>query len=769
MTTAAMYQPFSEHYAEVCRLLDYGFQVIPLHGVLPDDVFPDRVPDRNPAAGLRCTCDQPAACDKPGKHTRLDTWKYLNDWTADYRPINKSHIRDWMEEPYPSPYNRRRAHGLRSRYHPQFNPFNWACHNGRSNDNLGMANLDVDIGRGGLETLAAWEAKGMIPRTPREHTPGRGHHIYFAAPDLDVLPFLTKIEIAPGVELKQLGSLINIPPSCHRCGKPQVWDVAPWDAPLVMLPQFAIDLANEIIGEREHRPTSSSGRSGGFSGSYSYTGERPADAVDRARKGVARMTAAVEGQHGHDRLYAVACTLVIFFALSESEAYEILADWNAANAHPPFPERDLRHKLHDATHASGIRGEAYMNDRDRDQQRKPYTDPRFSAHGEFADLAGLDVDGVHVGGTGGNVSFPTCGASGDRTGSPAGDGVLAVASPLPSAPIGTDGAAATGKPLRAARHHCCPHDFAAFDEVLANARTEREALAAAYNEINADYWSSPVCPRPIMLFFVHRCNECGKAMSGPVRCKKRLLCAECRRFYDRRDLINLQTRIAQAVRDGRVIYRIDCTAEAYETIKRTLNNHHARFFRLANPAVPVPDSPTGETEEGWTILADGENIADYRGAVPISEEDCRAAGVRATETDNPKPILGSHEWSLPKKPGKLDENGKKVKPVWKRVFTMNCPEHCTLEVLAAIAVLHSFAVHSFRRGVDEDFMSMQIYDRNPADGSDDVAALFASFSAGEYLPPLEIGEVHCGRSKRPPEDDAKPGMQPATMTDYMGI
>lgn len=68
--------------------------------------------------------------------------------------------------------------------------------------------------------------------------------------------------------------------------------------------------------------------------------------VDRARAYVARMPAAVSGQGGQSRTYAVACKLVEF-GLTYNEALRLLLEYNA-RCQPRWTEAELRHKVDDA-------------------------------------------------------------------------------------------------------------------------------------------------------------------------------------------------------------------------------------------------------------------------------------------------------------------------------------------------------------------------------------------------------------------------------------
>jgi hypothetical protein len=69
--------------------------------------------------------------------------------------------------------------------------------------------------------------------------------------------------------------------------------------------------------------------------------------VERARRYVAKMPAAVSGQRGHDATWDVALVLVRGFELSIEEARPIMADYSA-RCSPPWSADELEHKLIDA-------------------------------------------------------------------------------------------------------------------------------------------------------------------------------------------------------------------------------------------------------------------------------------------------------------------------------------------------------------------------------------------------------------------------------------
>lgn len=69
--------------------------------------------------------------------------------------------------------------------------------------------------------------------------------------------------------------------------------------------------------------------------------------IDRARSYLATMPPSISGQDGHGAAYNAACRLVKGFALSNDDAYPLLAEWNE-RCSPPWTESELRHKLDSA-------------------------------------------------------------------------------------------------------------------------------------------------------------------------------------------------------------------------------------------------------------------------------------------------------------------------------------------------------------------------------------------------------------------------------------
>src|SRR5262249_35343459 len=74
--------------------------------------------------------------------------------------------------------------------------------------------------------------------------------------------------------------------------------------------------------------------------------DRPS-ALARAEKYLAAVPPAIEGNNGDHHTYITCCKLVRDFGLTETEALDLLQDWNN-RCQPPWTERELREKIRNA-------------------------------------------------------------------------------------------------------------------------------------------------------------------------------------------------------------------------------------------------------------------------------------------------------------------------------------------------------------------------------------------------------------------------------------
>lgn len=81
-----------------------------------------------------------------------------------------------------------------------------------------------------------------------------------------------------------------------------------------------------------------------------------ANIIDRARKYIAKLEPAIDGQNGSGRTFHAACVLVKGFGLSEDDALGLMKEWNVTHCQPEWSERELIHKVSDAAKATGESG-----------------------------------------------------------------------------------------------------------------------------------------------------------------------------------------------------------------------------------------------------------------------------------------------------------------------------------------------------------------------------------------------------------------------------
>jgi hypothetical protein len=251
------------------RCLDGSGLLVPLRQwevLMPDIILPYRVDPQQkltvllahaalgrrifPTAWItgdgKCSCvgqsDGDIVCsrNKPGKHPRISEWQKRA--TADVDEIREWH--SWV---------------------PQAN---W----GWLQDSTFA--LDVDPGRGGLESLAQWEeeAGGPVP-TLTQRTPSGGYHFIYWQPDP---PLRAEGDILPGIEIRGQGSYIMLDPSSDHRGlwRIQDYDKAPQDADeltlgLILKHGLVLDDGTELrAGRRRQR----SGATGDTSDALPATG-----------------------------------------------------------------------------------------------------------------------------------------------------------------------------------------------------------------------------------------------------------------------------------------------------------------------------------------------------------------------------------------------------------------------------------------------------------------------------------------------------------------
>lgn len=149
------------------RLLDSGFQLIPLHGITLNG---------------ECTCSKGKDCGSTGKHPRE---------------------RDWANNTIKTMQELKAA---RTKY-----PFL----------NIGIVTggdfivVDIDPRHGGMESYE--ELKDILPETLTVITGSNGLHLYYKKPE-DIGEISNKTNLYPGIDIRGDGGLVVAPGSKHKSG-----------------------------------------------------------------------------------------------------------------------------------------------------------------------------------------------------------------------------------------------------------------------------------------------------------------------------------------------------------------------------------------------------------------------------------------------------------------------------------------------------------------------------------------------------------------------
>jgi hypothetical protein len=155
-----------------------------------------------------------------------------------------------------------------------------------------------------------------------------------------------------GVDVLGTGAQAVEPPSGHPSGERRLWHEfgEPAEIGCRDLYEAAEGLASACgwarptgaapAGPREHDHAADA---------------RPDQTAALARAYVAKMPPAVRGEGGDKQTYAVACVLVIDFALQPGQALPLMLEYNA-RCRPPWQERELLRKLEHAAGKPGVRG-----------------------------------------------------------------------------------------------------------------------------------------------------------------------------------------------------------------------------------------------------------------------------------------------------------------------------------------------------------------------------------------------------------------------------
>ena len=272
--------------------------MLPLHTARPDKT---------------CSCGK-LECGSVGKHPR--TSNGLNDATIDADAIRGW----WASSPNANV-------GIRT----------------GPESGVWMVGPDGPAGIADLDGLQA--VHGPLPRTATIRSGGGGRHYYFRYPSDGLKVTNRKNHRGTRIDVRGDGGYAVAPPSGNANG-PYEWldEFEPAEAPAWLLAWAREDGRRERAAEVPPPPL----------------GTGAAAVVERAKKYLAKMPAAVAGEGGYDRTFAAARAMVYGFDLSREPALDLLlADYNP-RCEPPWERKELQHKIEDADTKSFDKPRGYL-------------------------------------------------------------------------------------------------------------------------------------------------------------------------------------------------------------------------------------------------------------------------------------------------------------------------------------------------------------------------------------------------------------------------
>jgi hypothetical protein len=195
----------------------------------------------------------------------------------------------------------------------------------------GFVALDVDVDKGGAESLAALVTEhGPLPATVQAQTGSGGAHYLFKLPE-GVTVRNSASRIAPGLDIRGDGGQIVVAPSVSLKGSYR-WVRGPTKHPIADAPDWLIEAPRPRAGA----PTAPPER-----GFFPPAGE---DVIQAALEALNAHGPAVEGNGGDDHTFRACALLAHDFALTFEEAWPLLWRWNET-CEPPWGETALADKL----------------------------------------------------------------------------------------------------------------------------------------------------------------------------------------------------------------------------------------------------------------------------------------------------------------------------------------------------------------------------------------------------------------------------------------
>jgi Bifunctional DNA primase/polymerase, N-terminal/Primase C terminal 1 (PriCT-1) len=188
------------HITKALELIEFGWPVVPLHGVVYD-----------PKGMPLCSCSKPKECRSPAKHPRTSEGLKNASTKVDW-------VKVWWRR-WPSA--------------------NIGMVTGAT---AGIVVLDVDPAHGGEDSLDNLLVKhGKLPDTPEVLTGGGGRHLYFKHPGGELRN--SAGQLGAGLDVRGDGGYVVGPGSTHISGRTYDWEASstPDQVGVAPMPRWLVD------------------------------------------------------------------------------------------------------------------------------------------------------------------------------------------------------------------------------------------------------------------------------------------------------------------------------------------------------------------------------------------------------------------------------------------------------------------------------------------------------------------------------------------------
>lgn len=192
----------------------------------------------------------------------------------------------------------------------------------------GMLVLDVDVAKGGDDSLAYLQTVYDLPETLTTITPSGGKHLFYRLPAGHPGVPNSVERVAKGIDVRSTGGYVVAPGSITEAGKYRFEA----DREIADAPDWLIAKAGTIVPKM---------------GTNEPVPDAPEAVLQRAADWLAKAAPAIEGQGGDAHTFAVAARLRDF-GVSEAQAIDLMfGEWNQ-RCSPPWTLTDIHIKVGNA-------------------------------------------------------------------------------------------------------------------------------------------------------------------------------------------------------------------------------------------------------------------------------------------------------------------------------------------------------------------------------------------------------------------------------------